>query len=90
MRINEKLIWDYEFSEKERQEEFFRRWYITRVLTRGGIRDIRSIGLRTIQDYLPRLFLPRKIRTFWDWFFSLPELRSRYGDLDVPSKAIHP
>lgn len=90
MKINEKLIWDYEFNAKERQRDPFRRWYLVRVLTHGGIDDIRAVGLKIIHDELPRLFLPKKILGFWQWFFSLPEIKSRYGNLDSPPKNLHP
>lgn len=90
MKINEKLIWDYDFSQEERQGEFFRKWYLARVLSRGGIADIRSVGLEAIRDSLPQLFLPRKIRLFWEWFFSLPEVQRRYGHPDPPPKKLHP
>lgn len=76
-------MWDYRFSEAERKQEFFRQWYVTRVLTRGGIKDVRGVGLQTVHDDLPRLFLPKKIHAFWEWFFSLPEIRKRYGHLDT-------
>ena len=84
MEINKQLIWDYEFNEKEREGESFRRWYITRALSRGRIRDVKDIGLDRIHSYLPHLFLPRKIRAFWEWFYSLPEIQKRYGYLDAP------
>ena len=44
MKINEKLIWDYKFSEAER---------------RGGIEDIRCVGLDVIHNYLPQVSLQR-------------------------------
>jgi hypothetical protein len=84
VEINPKLIWDYDFSQEDLSSEYFREWYIARVLTRGGIQDIRRIGLQTIHDYFPRLFLPKKIRTFWEWFFSLPDIQSQYGHFNPP------
>lgn len=90
MKINRKLIWDYEFSEEDREREYFRRWYVARVLTQGGIQDIRDVGIRTIHDTLPKLFLPKKIRSFWEWYFSLPETQGRYGNPYPSSQNLHP
>lgn len=89
MKINEKLIWDYEFSEEERRGEYFRKWYVARVLTRGGMEDIREVGLQVLHDYLPSLFLPKKILNFWNWFFSLPEIKRQYGDFNPPPETFH-
>ena len=69
--INRELVWDYPVPSEGCAHEGFRRWYIQRVLTRGGIGDIRSLGLDTIQNALPTLFLPRKISDFWRFYFNL-------------------
>ena len=79
LTVNPNLLWDYEFTPEEQQDEAFRRWYIARVLTRGTAKDIQAIGLSTILAYLPHLILPAEIRHFWDWYSSLPETRTRYG-----------
>lgn len=80
--INEKLIWDYDIPPDAQENEAFREWYIGRVLVRGGDNDLRGIGFETIHTYLPRLILPERIREFWEWYFSLPEVEHRYGNLD--------
>jgi hypothetical protein len=49
------------------------------VLTRGNSDDLRSISFKTIFDNLPNLNLPPAIRHFWEWYFSLPEVKARYG-----------
>ena len=69
MNINPHLIWDYHFSEREQESESFKRWYVGRVLQRGGVEDIRSVGLETIHKYLPELSLPNLIKDYWQWFF---------------------
>ena len=33
--INKKLVWDYDIPDDAQENEAFRRWYITRVLTHG-------------------------------------------------------
>ena len=81
--VNPDLVWDYEIPDAEHQDEAFRRWYITRVLTRGRLDDIRAIGLPVIHTYLPHLVLPERIRRFWEWYFSLPDVRDRYGASDA-------
>ena len=60
--INEKLVWDYDIPDDAQENEAFLRWYVTRVLSRGGDADLRAIGFQTIHDYLPELNLPREIR----------------------------
>jgi hypothetical protein len=69
MRFNRDLIWDYSLPEKPERDLFFKRWYMGRVLMRGGIRDIRSVGLKTIRRHLPHLNIPQKIRVFWEWYY---------------------
>jgi len=84
--INPDLVWDYELPAQGEQSDAFRRWYIARVLTRGRAEDIRAIGLRTIYAYLPQLTLPERIRRFWHWYLSFPDVRERHGIAD-PSPA---
>ena len=85
--INEKLVWDYDIPEDAQTNEAFREWYVARVLTRGADEDLREIGFRTIHDYLPRLVLPSRIREFWEWYFTLPKIAAKYGNLNTVSKA---
>jgi hypothetical protein len=87
--INEKLVWDYDIPEDAQENEAFLRWYVARVLSRGGDDDLRAIGFQTIHDYLPHLNLPREIREFWEWYFGQLKARARYGDLN-PLPEAHP
>ena len=80
--INKNLLWDYAIPANAESNEAFRELYIKRVLTHGTADDIRNIGLSIIHKYIPRLFLPRDIREFWHWYFTLPVNRERYGDID--------
>ena len=73
MQINHDLIWDYSFSPQDMQTEEFKRWYVARVLMRGGAKDIRDVGVDIIRRYLPHLSLPKAIREFWDWYFASEE-----------------
>ncbi len=78
--INPDLVWDYDIPPEAEQSESFRRWYVARVLTRGRAKDLKTIGLETIYYYFPSINLPTEIHRFWEWYFSLPEVRQRYGD----------
>src|SRR5262245_33666631 len=77
--VNPALVWDYDVPTEAEQNEAFRTWYIARVLTRGRADDIKALGLSTICRYLPRLKLPAKIRSFWEWYLSFPDVRERHG-----------
>jgi len=83
--VNPDLVWDYDLPVEGQQSEAFRRWYVARVLTRGRAEDIRAIGLHTIYAYLPQLTLPARIHRFWEWYFSLPDVRRRCGIADSPA-----
>ena len=77
--INPALVWDYDIPSEENQTDAFRKWYLTRVLTRGNSADLQAIGLEIIYTYLPGLNLPVEIRRFWEWYFNLPEVKVRYA-----------
>jgi hypothetical protein len=80
--VNPALVWDYEIPSAENQTDAFRKWYLARVLTRGNSADLRAIGLETIYVSLPSLNLPPAVRRFWEWYFSLPEVRAHYESAD--------
>lgn len=86
--INKKLVWDYDIPDDAQENEAFRRWYITRVLTHGTAADLRALGLAVVHDYLPSIFLPPEIHEFWQWYFSQPHVKERYGDLDRVSATV--
>ena len=87
--VNPALVWDYEIPAEGEQTEAFRRWYLARVLTRGGADDLRAIRVQTIYDYFPDLNLPAEIRRFWQWYFNLPKVRARYELADTLSTSNH-
>ena len=80
--INKRLVWDYDIPADAQENEEFRRWYVTRVLTHGTSHDLKQTGLQTIHNYFPHIHLPREIREFWQWYFAQPSSRERYGNLD--------
>lgn len=79
---NEQLIWDYDLPPDAQENESFQRWYLARVLMRGSSADLCQIGLSTIYAFLPVLQLPLVIRSFWDWYFELPHVKSRYEHIN--------
>lgn len=83
--VNPALVWDYEIPSEENQTDGFRKWYLARVLTRGNSADLRAIGLETIYLSLPGLNLPTEVRRFWEWYFSLPEVKAHYEPADTLS-----
>ena len=84
MRINPQLIWDYEANQLDFSDTTVERWYVERVLTRGGIDDVRAVGLTRIRAHLPHLRLPPRVREFWDWYLPLENSR---GNPDAPAAA---
>lgn len=70
MKINKDLLWDHDVREDAEHSEYFRVWYLERVLEWGTRQDIHDVGLNIIREYLPRLRLPPRIKTFWEWYFS--------------------
>lgn len=73
MKVNRRLVWDYEVPAEGQQDEAFQRWYLVRVLTRGSLEDVRTAGLATIRRMLPFLVLPARTRRFWELYFSLKD-----------------
>jgi hypothetical protein len=72
VKINRQLVWDYA-APVAPDDEAFRRWYVARVLTRGGIEDVQALGFETIREYLPRITIPRRTRGFWNWYLGLAD-----------------
>ena len=66
--FNKKLIWDYDISERDLSDEGIFIFYLSRVLNNGTLDDISEIPLPVIEKYMPRLFLSKKVRKFWEWY----------------------
>lgn len=81
MKMDKRFVWDYELSEADLEDDQVRRWYLARVLSRGGLADIRAIGVEVVREALPSLVLPRQIRNFWNTYFTLLD------QADSPSKS---
>ena len=68
--VDPRFLWDTRPAPEQQAKREFRAWYLARVLERGGIEDLRKIGLPTIEAWLPHLRLDPALRTYWDWYFS--------------------
>ncbi|MCK4453232.1 hypothetical protein KAT67_08715 [candidate division WOR-3 bacterium] len=67
--VNEKLIWDYDWSEQEYKTEKFFKWYLARVLSNGTAEDLKNIDFTLINKYLSNIIgIPRFVRSFWEWY----------------------
>ena len=71
MKINKDLLWDCRPSEAEIASDAFKRFYVARVLASGTMHDVEDVGLKTIKELLPDLWLPAAIREFWEWYFGM-------------------
>ncbi len=71
IKFNKKLMWDYEISENDlvREEVFI--LYLSRLLNYGTHLEVSPIPLNLIEKYLPRLYLSRKVRKFWEWYLRI-------------------
>lgn len=67
--VNEKLIWDYDWSEQEYKTEKFFKWYLAQVLSNGTAEDLKNIDFTLIKKYLGNIIgIPRFVRSFWEWY----------------------
>ncbi len=80
MIVNKNLLWDYDWKEEQYETEEFKCWYIARVLSRGTANDVSGIGIDVIKEYLPKITVPKRIREYWEFFFSRPFAIEKYGE----------
>lgn len=71
--INKELIWDYHFEENEYKSDYFFKWYLTRILNNGTIKDIKTIPFTVIKENFTQLNLSSNIHKFWKWYLKLLE-----------------
>ncbi|MCH8011330.1 MAG: hypothetical protein IIA61_05190 [Candidatus Marinimicrobia bacterium] len=62
--VNPRLIWDYNCTEEDFENESFVLWYISRVLHDGTLQDITQIGFKQVYQALSALWLPYRIEHF--------------------------
>lgn len=70
LRFNKKLLWDYDITEQDLEREDVLILYLSRVLNGGTREDVSEIPLGLIEERLPRLFLSRRVRRFWEWYLA--------------------
>ena len=68
IEINPALLWDYDFSPEEMQEERFLIWYLGRLLERGTADEVKRVPTQVIAKYLDRLALSHRVQRFWSWY----------------------
>jgi hypothetical protein len=70
IHINKELIWDYHFDEDEYNSDYFFKWYLTRILNNGTIKDIKNIPIEAIKKNFTELTLSSNVHKFWEWYLS--------------------
>ena len=70
IEVNPALLWDYDFSPEQMQEEKFFIWYLGRLLDRGTAAEVKRIPTAVVAQYLERLSIPRRVRRFWQWYLN--------------------
>ncbi len=68
VKLNKKLLWDYQISEEDLKKERVFIFYLSRLLNNGSFGDISEIPLELIERYVDKLHLSRKVRKFWEWY----------------------
>jgi len=71
LKLNKKLIWDYDIKEEDLEKEVILILYISKILNNGTLKDILEIPFELIEKYLDKLFLSRNVRTFWEWYIRI-------------------
>lgn len=69
MKINQNLLWDYEFSPKERKTKKFKQWYLSRVLSHGTSGEVAIFRDSEIRNAAKTASLPSAVKKFWQWYF---------------------
>ena len=70
IEVNPGLLWDYNFSPTEIEQENFFIWYLGRLLERGTAAEVKRIPTEVVARYLERLSIPRRVRRFWQWYLN--------------------
>lgn len=68
IEVNTGLLWDYNFSPTELEQESFFIWYLGRLLERGTAAEVKLIPTEIVDRYLERLSISRRVRRFWEWY----------------------
>ncbi|MBI2611499.1 hypothetical protein HYW54_01995 [Candidatus Gottesmanbacteria bacterium] len=68
--VNPNLTWDYMITERALNDEKILTWYLSRVLSHGTSKDVKTLPLTLIKKYLPKLTLSKPVFNFWKWYLS--------------------
>jgi hypothetical protein len=68
IEVNPALLWDYDFSPTELQQESFFVWYLGRLLERGTAAEVKGLPKQVIARYLDRMSISSRVRRFWNWY----------------------
>jgi hypothetical protein len=68
VKFNPQLFWDYSITEQDLEREDVLILYISKVLENGTLTDVKGVPIEFIEKYLDRLFIPKRVRTFWEWY----------------------
>lgn len=61
------IVWSKETLDL--RDPFQRTWYIAQVLSHGRADDVAEIDWNEIQTLLPKLRLPKFVRSLWESYF---------------------
>jgi hypothetical protein len=71
IKINKKLLWDYQITEEDLKNEKILIFYISRVLNNGNLIDVKEIPPSLIIKYIDMLHLSKRVRQFWEWYLRI-------------------
>lgn len=68
LTFNKKLLWDYDLTEEDLENENLFIFYLSRLLNNGSFDDVQEVPPEVIEQYLYRLHLSGAVRRFWQWY----------------------
>jgi len=71
IKINKKLLWDYQITEEDLKNEKILIFYISRVLNNGNLIDVKEIPPSLIIKYIDMLHISKRVRQFWEWYLRM-------------------
>ncbi|MCX6348283.1 MAG: hypothetical protein NTV79_02110 [Candidatus Aureabacteria bacterium] len=69
------IVWYADLSKLDLKDPWLRKWWIRQVLVHGRFEDIRRLDFNEIEEMLPSLRLPPKIKSLWMDYFSVVGLK---------------
>ena len=68
IEVNPALMWDYDFTSEQMQEESFLIWYLSRLLDSGTAAEVKRLPVEVVARYLDHLSISHRVRRFWEWY----------------------